>query len=116
RPVFPDEPADNLSNLATLHTFTGSLDEQWFFLISVAIECRGAPTLQLMLDAIAAARAGDSGTVTECLRDFAEALDDISSLLQRMYENCDPHVFYHRIRPFLAGSRGMADAGLPNGI
>jgi len=33
-----------------------------------------------------------------------------------MYENCDPHVFYHRIRPFLAGSKNMADAGLPNGV
>ncbi len=33
-----------------------------------------------------------------------------------MYENCDPHVFYHRIRPFLAGSRNMKDAGLPHGV
>jgi len=33
-----------------------------------------------------------------------------------MYENCDPHVFYHRIRPMLAGGKNMADAGLPNGI
>lgn len=33
-----------------------------------------------------------------------------------MYENCDPHIFYNRLRPFLAGSKNMADAGLPNGV
>lgn len=72
--------------------------------------------MPLMLHAIAAARANDSRTVTECLHTFAERLDELGTLLQRMYENCDPHIFYHRIRPFLAGSKNMADAGLPNGV
>ncbi|KAH0545157.1 hypothetical protein FGG08_000769 [Glutinoglossum americanum] len=116
RAIFPDEPIDNLENLATINTFTGSLDESWFYLISVAIEARGAPAILLMLKAIAAARIEDSWTVTECLRSFAERLDELCSLLQRMYEACDPHVFYHRIRPFLAGSKNMGDAGLPNGV
>ena len=107
---------DSLENLATLATFTGSTDESWFYLVSVAIEARGAPIIPLMLDAIAAARSNDSRMVTECLRSFAERLDELGTLLQRMYENCDPHVFYHRIRPFLAGSKNMADAGLPNGV
>lgn len=107
---------DTLENLSTLMTFTGSLDESWFYLVSVAIEARGAPLLPLMLNAIAAANRGDSGTVTECLHTFAETLDELGSLLTRMYENCDPHVFYHRIRPFLAGSKNMGEAGLPSGV
>ncbi|KAF1983127.1 indoleamine 2,3-dioxygenase family protein [Aulographum hederae CBS 113979] len=116
KPFLPYEPIDNLENISTLHTFTGSLDESWFYLVSVAIEARGAPLITLMLDAISAARYNDSKTITECLRTFAETLDDLGTLLVRMYENCDPHVFYHRIRPFLAGSKNMADAGLPNGV
>ena len=116
KPIFPDEPIDSLDNLSTLATFTGSLDESWFYLISVAIEARGGPTIPLMLEAIEAARANDSRIVTECLHAFAERLDELGSLLTRMYENCDPHVFYHRIRPFLAGSKNMVDAGLPNGV
>lgn len=116
KPIFPDEPIESLDNLSTLTTFTGSLDESWFYLISVAIEARGAPLLPLMLNAIEAARINDSRTVTECLHTFAERLDELATLLQRMYENCDPHVFYHRIRPFLAGSKNMADAGLPYGV
>lgn len=114
--LFHDESIDSLDNLATLATFTGSLDESWFYLISVAIEARGAPILPLMLKAIAAARNNNSKRVTDCLRFFAERLDELGTLLQRMYENCDPHIFYHKIRPYLAGSKNMADAGLPNGV
>jgi indoleamine 2,3-dioxygenase len=114
--LFADEHVDNLENLATLTTFTGSIDESWFYLVSVAIEARGAPILPLMLTAMEAARADDSATVSACLRRFAERLDDLGGLLQRMHEGCDPHVFYHRIRPFLAGSKNMADAGLPDGV
>ena len=114
--MFVDEHVDNLENIATLTTFTGSIDESWFYLVSVAIEARGAPILPLMLRAVAAARKNDSVTVTACLRAFAERLDDLGSLLQRMHEGCDPHVFYNRIRPFLAGSKNMAEAGLPNGV
>jgi indoleamine 2,3-dioxygenase len=114
--LFVDEDVDKLENLATLTTFTGSIDESWFYLISVAIEARGGPIIPLMLTAVAAARANDAATVTLCLRSFAERLDDLGSLLQRMHESCDPQVFYHRIRPFLAGSKNMAEAGLPNGV
>lgn len=116
KPLFADEPIDNLENLSTLATFTGSLDESWFYLVSVAIEARGGPIISWMLDAIAAARVNDSRTVTACLQASAERLDELGTLLQRMYENCDPHVFYHRIRPFLAGSKNMTEAGLPNGV
>ena len=80
------------------------------------MEARGGPTIALMLDAVAAARANDSFTVTHCLQAFAQRLDELGGLLLKMYENCDPHVFYHRIRPFLAGSKNMGDAGLPNGV
>ena len=69
-----------------------------------------------MLNAMAAARIKDSRTVTECLHTFAERLDELGTLLTRMYESCDPHVFFHRIRPFLAGGKNMGDAGLPNGV
>lgn len=116
KPLFTAEHVDNLENLSTLNTFTGSLDESWFYLISVAIEARGGPVLDIMLEAIAAARDDDSETVTSCLRLFAERLTDLTNILQRMHESCHPTVFYDRIRPFLAGSKNMAEAGLPNGV
>lgn len=116
KPIFPNEPIDDLENLATMNTFTGSLDESWFYLVSVAIEARGAPILPIMMTAISAARAGDSKTVAACLRSFAERLNELTAILQRVHENCDTNIFYHRIRPFFAGSKNMAEAGLPNGV
>lgn len=116
KPLFKDEDIDDLDNLATLCTFTGSLDESWFYLVSVAIEARGGPIIPLMLTAVAAARQGDAATVTRCLQAFAERLDDLGELLHRMHEYCNPNYFYQRIRTFLAGSKNMAEAGLPNGV
>lgn len=116
KPIFRDEPLDSIENLATLNTFTGSLDESWFYLVSVAIEARGASIVPLMLRAMQAVRDGDAALVTRCLGTFAERLDDLGALLQRMHENCDPTIFYNRIRPFLAGWKNMAEAGLPLGV
>ncbi|KAK8022245.1 hypothetical protein PG993_013012 [Apiospora rasikravindrae] len=116
KPLFMGEDIDDLDNLATLVTFTGSLDESWFYLVSVAIEARGGPIIPLMLTAVAAARQNDAETVTRCLRGFAERLDDLGELLHRMHESCDPGFFYRRIRTFLAGSKNMQEAGLPHGV
>ncbi|KIX05508.1 uncharacterized protein Z518_06380 [Rhinocladiella mackenziei CBS 650.93] len=115
KPIFLSDPLV-LENLSTLLTFTGSLDEQWFYLISVAMEAKGGPCIPLMLKAIQAARDDDAETVTRCLQSFAQTLDELGTLLVRMYDSCDPHVFYHRIRPFLAGSKNMKEAGLPHGV
>lgn len=116
KPIFVSERSDTLANLDTIDTFTGSLDEKWFYLISIAIEARAGPIVPLMLRAIEAANEGNRAVVTESLKSFAERLDELSSMLVRMYDQCDPHVFYHRIRPFLAGSKKMGEAGLPNGV
>ena len=109
-------PIDDPARVAVLETFTGALDERWFYTISIAIEAQAGPAIPSMLSAIAAARAGDVATVTSSLQALAERLDAIGRTLARMPEHCDPRVFYHRIRPFLAGGRNMAAAGLPQGV
>jgi indoleamine 2,3-dioxygenase len=116
KPIFDAERVDTLANLDIIDTFTGSLDEKWFYLVSVAIEAKGGPLIPLMLRAIESVHYYDRETVKQCLRVFAETLDEIGTTLNRMYDECDPHIFYHRIRPFLAGSKNMGDAGLPNGV
>jgi indoleamine 2,3-dioxygenase len=92
------------------------MNESWFYLVSIVIEARGAPILPLMLGAMRAAQVGDVATVTESLQRFEQYLADLTATMQRIYESCDPFLFYHRIRPFLAGSKNMAEAGLPRGV
>ena len=108
-------PADP-ENLRTGFTFTGTDDEKWFYLISVAIEADGARVVSLMTDLITASQRQDRLAVTKGLDLLSKAISHVRSLLQRMYERCDPHVFYHHLRPFLNGTKNAAHAGLPFGI
>lgn len=114
--VLPNMDLSNIDNLSILHTFTGTDDEAWFYLISVAIEARGASLIRTMLEAIDAVRANDSEVIVQSLLTFSASVQEISAILNRMYERCDPESFYHKIRPFLAGSKNMSVAGLPNGV
>ncbi|KAJ2024089.1 tryptophan 2,3- dioxygenase, partial [Coemansia sp. S610] len=43
-----EDPMD-IDNLGTLHTFSGSMDESWFYLVTTAIEAKGARGLNAIL-------------------------------------------------------------------
>ncbi|CAK7270976.1 hypothetical protein SEPCBS57363_004381 [Sporothrix epigloea] len=109
-------PFDDLNHLKALHTFTGTESESWFFVVSVAMECRAAAILPVLLNAVEAATRNDVPSVTAALRRFVACIHDLSVLLGRMHERCDPSVFFNQIRPFLAGSKNMAAHGLPRGV
>ncbi|EOD50319.1 putative indoleamine -dioxygenase pyrrole protein [Neofusicoccum parvum UCRNP2] len=114
--VDPTIPLSVPENLRVLHSFTGTDDEAWFYLISVAIESRGAHTIPLMVQCMDAARRGDHWKVVQGLDALRVCINELGVILERMYERLDPQVFYFHIRPFLAGSKGMATAGLPRGV
>jgi indoleamine 2,3-dioxygenase len=118
KPVIPMDESEewDLDNLATINTYTGSIDESWFYLVSVYFEYKGAKCITRGLEAMQAVRDNDCAKVVECLKYLAESIDMLGSELMRMEEMCDPHTFYYRIRPYLAGWKNMADAGLPNGL
>jgi indoleamine 2,3-dioxygenase len=97
----------NPDNLVALHTFTGTPDESWFHIMSVAVEAVGAPIVPSLLSAMEAARIEDVSTLTVALRDVGEVLGKLGPLLHRTNENLSPRVFYHDIRPFLAGSKSL---------
>ena len=80
------------------------------------MEARAAPLIQTMLNALEAVALGNVRRVIDALTSLSEGTVEISKLLQRMDERCDPQIFYHRVRPLLAGSRNMEAAGLPRGV
>ena len=106
------EPDDLTAN--TL--FTGTKDEEWFFMVSISIEEIGAKTIPLMLDAFDAVDTDDSHHVASLLSKIANGINETTHVLGRMIEKCTPVVFFHQVRPFLAGSKNMAAAGLPKGV
>ncbi|KAL4886934.1 Indoleamine 2,3-dioxygenase [Aspergillus karnatakaensis] len=103
-------------NLHVTLSLTGTKDEEWFFMISVAIEARGGRIIQLMLDTIHAVSVDDQQRVAAYLHQISDGFQEVARLLERMYEKCRPAVFFHQLRPYLAGSKNMASAGLPSGL
>ncbi|KAK8097222.1 Indoleamine 2-3-dioxygenase [Apiospora kogelbergensis] len=106
--------------IKSMHTFTGTEDESWFFMISVAMEAQAGRAIPSMVSALEVAAKQktprDYEALARALDELTVSIDKVSSLLERMHEHCDPDVFYHKIRPFLAGSKNMEAAGLPRGV
>lgn len=92
-----------LGNLATLQLFLGGSDEQWFYLISVAIEAKGASAIRAIVDAQNAAARGRVADLADSLKEIAYAIAEMRETLLRVEEKCDPYIYYHRVRPFIAG-------------
>ncbi|KAG0024420.1 hypothetical protein BGZ80_003088 [Entomortierella chlamydospora] len=115
RLLYKDGPRD-LSNLNTLATLSGSSDESWFYLVTTAIEATGAPVLSKILNAIQLVRDEDTAGLVQELHGIRGIIEELVAVLRRMFERCDPYVFYWKVRPYLAGWENMAEAGLPNGV
>lgn len=103
-----------ISNLATLHTVSGGIDESWFYLITVAIEAKGARAMPAILNCLHAVKEQDLSSLASNLRVIADVIKDMIRALERMPENCDPYIFYHRVRIYFSGWSNMKD--LPNGL
>ena len=101
-------------NLAAVNTFTGTVDEDWFYVVPILIEVAAVPALRaierVFVD-LQYDRKADVGTCLEVVRDSLKAM---RSELARMFEKCSPVTFFTKIRPFQAGSKGL-DV-LPEGI
>lgn len=102
--------------MSALATYSGSLDEAWFYLITTAIESSGAPCLSQITYAIENIHDHNNVELLNNFKIIRTALEKMNDDLKRMYEKCDPYVFYWKIRPYLAGWENMAEAGLPLGL
>jgi indoleamine 2,3-dioxygenase len=92
-----------LGNIALLQNFLGGLDEEWFVTVHVQIEAQAAPALMALPRVQQAVLDADSDALTVGLETVARALDLMNQTLLRMPENCDPYIYYHRVRPFIHG-------------
>ena len=149
RRLNPNGPIDT-TNITTLVDLLGGRDEKWFFLLTVEIEAKGAPSVVrclLLLEAVTMIRkmlntssVGGNGGTADCRRDdddsvsntaavdiipwmcwmtlllseVQETIEAMTLSFQKMSKKCDPYIFYHRVRPFLSGTKG--NPTIPNGV
>lgn len=116
RPLRDDADLTEPDNLVAINTASGTDDESWFLIISNAMEARAGPLIKTMLNALEAVEAHDVPAIVHALAYFKQSIEQIGKLLERMDERCNPQIFYHNIRPMLAGTMNMEAAGLPNGV
>ncbi|KAJ9664387.1 hypothetical protein H2198_000316 [Neophaeococcomyces mojaviensis] len=94
-----------LSGLRSIVTFTGTIDEETFYLVPVLVERLGGPLIPLLLRTLIAARNGQWSTVVSSLDTCADTLCQMANALGEM-SLCNPDFFYNTIRPFIGGIDG----------
>jgi indoleamine 2,3-dioxygenase len=104
-------PKENISleNVGLLNNFLGGVDEDWFVTIHVCIE-------DAAKDAIQSANVISKLNEMNSIKDFSDnlkkiisSLRKVNSIFSRMPEKCDPYIYYHRVRPFIFGTKDNPD-------
>ena len=100
--VDPSRPV-GVDNARTQVRFLGGVDEDWFFIASMGVELAGAPLLPVVWAGAAASVAGDDDALRTQLEAFAAGMPGVHSALEAVRRWCDPHTYYHRVRPYVTG-------------
>ena len=106
----PDEPVST-HNFKTALSFTGSEDEEWFYLIHIRIELAAASGIKAVVACIEAMKKDDEQKVAQCLNIVAECISDIISIMKEMRLKCVPDTFYNNFRKFLSRPGGIKYEG-----
>ncbi|KAG2347840.1 Indoleamine 2,3-dioxygenase [Suillus weaverae] len=96
-----------LDNLRSQDMFSGTIDEQEFYLASARIELRGVEALELMRATMDELFVGDEiaiRRITTYLHKLASIVHDLETILLNVRKGCDPNTFYHSIRPWFRGA------------
>ncbi|MEM7103326.1 MAG: hypothetical protein AAF502_09370 [Bacteroidota bacterium] len=101
----------SLGNLATQIQFYGGVDESNFYLITTAIEKIGAKAIPMLLGAMYNARIKNYKTAADLLYESIPILKAVHEELKKMYNFCDPYIFFTRVRPFIASFENVRYIG-----
>lgn len=102
RRIDPKGPIE-LGNIGLLQNFLGGLDEEWFILVHVEIEAKAAAALAAIPSAKQAVGEDQPALLLKSLQAMESAWGQMYATLLRMRENCDPYVYYQRVRPYIHG-------------
>ena len=119
-----------LDNLRSVYTMTGQFDEEWFYLIPVAVEKVGADILNNIIKILEWTATTNTNTIDanvchtnnenilKSLKKIKQDLLEMKKILARMTEKCRPDFFYNTMRPYLAGwnNEHLSDGLIYEGI
>ena len=90
-------------------TFTGTEDEKWFYAVSAAIDTQSEiliKNVNKLLD--------QNGDLDEIGVEITRSIEEMTRILNKMYEKCRPEIFNGQVRRYLTG--WLNDPELPDGL
>ena len=98
----------SLENVALITNFLGGVDEDWFVTIHVCIENAAKDAVTAAYE-ISKLKSNKDKKLDDGLRRIIISLREVNAIFSRMPEKCDPYVYYHRVRPFIFGTKDNPD-------
>ena len=89
-------------------------DEDWFVTIHVCIENAASGAIEAADKLSECNEATNEKDLHNLLSRIQLSLNEVNKIFLRMTERCDPYIYYHRVRPFIFGSKDNPD--LKNGL
>jgi indoleamine 2,3-dioxygenase len=111
--IDPDEPI-SLENVGLINNFLGGVDEDWFVTIHVCIENAAADAMAACAEIALLETNSPENKSIELLNRIVISMKKVNEIFARMPEKCDPYIYYHRVRPFIFGTKDNPD--LKNGL
>ena len=99
----------SLENVGLITNFLGGVDEDWFVTIHVCIENAATDAIN---GAFQLSKLNESDSIdiySKYLKEIIKSLREVNAIFSRMPEKCDPYVYYHRVRPFIFGTKDNPD-------
>ena len=111
--IDPDD-AISLENVGLINNFLGGVDEDWFVTIHVCIENAAADAMAACAEIAMLETDSPESKTIELLKRIVISMQQVNEIFARMPEKCDPYIYYHRVRPFIFGTKDNPD--LKNGL
>jgi len=99
----------SLENVGLINNFLGGVDEDWFVTIHVCIENAASDALKAALKLSRLRESDKISIFSDNLNEIIKSLREVNSIFARMPEKCDPYIYYHRVRPFIFGTKDNPD-------
>ena len=99
----------SLQNVGLITNFLGGVDEDWFVTIHVCIENAASKAVNAATNLSNLNEDNSINDYLANLKDIVASLKEVNNIFSRMPEKCDPYIYYHRVRPFIFGTKDNPD-------
>ena len=99
----------SLQNVGLITNFLGGVDEDWFVTIHVCIENAASKAVNAATKLSYLNEDNSINDYLANLKHIVASLKEVNKIFSRMPEKCDPYIYYHRVRPFIFGTKDNPD-------